>query len=360
MPSLSVRSVTKEFGAAAAVRDVSFDAGEGEFVSLLGPSGCGKTTTLRIIAGLLVPDVGTIEIAGNDVTALPPYRRSASLVFQNYALFPHMTVRENVAFGLRMRAIAKEEAGPRIRDILDLVGMRELEGRYPRQLSGGQQQRVALARSLVVQPSVLLLDEPLSNLDAKLREEMRIELRQLQQRLKITTVFVTHDQEEALAMSDRVIVMRAGSIQQDASPTELFNRPRTEFVARFIGSANVLTGTWRNGTLQTAAGLRIRIDGSHAGSEGTRGMTAVRPQNVKVAMSAALSAQDAGRFNVAAATIALASYRGSYWLCCMRLDSGDEIQAHVAADESDPKLVIGSTVTIYWEPRHTIPVIPDS
>jgi len=358
--SLRVNGVTKEFGAAAAVRDVSFVADEGEFVSLLGPSGCGKTTTLRMIAGLLFPDAGTIQIAGTDVTALPPYRRSASLVFQNYALFPHMTVRENVAFGLRMRGFAGDHAAPRIRDMLDLVGMRELEGRYPRQLSGGQQQRVALARSLVVQPSVLLLDEPLSNLDAKLREEMRVELRLLQQRLNITTVFVTHDQEEALAMSDRVIVMRAGSVQQDATPTELFNRPRTDFVARFIGSANVLEGTWRDGALVSPGGLRIRTDAAPPGSDGARGVVAVRPQNVKVATQAPLSRQDADRLNVASATITLASYRGSYWLCGMRLHSGEEIQANVTSDESEPNLAPGSDVTVYWEPRHTIPVIPDS
>jgi len=350
MASLSVIGVTKLFGAAAAVRQVSFTAGEGEFVSLLGPSGCGKTTTLRMIAGLLYPDEGRVEIGGQDVTALPPYRRSTSLVFQNYALFPHMTVHDNVAFGLHMHKVPVQEIARRVEEVLALVGMAELRGRYPRQLSGGQQQRVALARSLVLQPSVLLLDEPLSNLDARLREEMRIELRQLQQRLKITAVFVTHDQEEALAISDRIIVMRAGAVEQDGPPAELFNRPRTEFVARFMGSANVLAGTWRpGGALETKGGLTVRVDESRAGLPGTPGVVSVRPQNIRISGGDGFPG-----------VVEYLSYRGSFWLCGVRLQSGEYLQVHVPSDEDELRLRSGDRVTLTWEPRHTVPTIPDT
>jgi putative spermidine/putrescine transport system ATP-binding protein len=350
MASLKVVGVTKRFGAAAAVREVSFTAREGEFVSLLGPSGCGKTTTLRMIAGLLYPDEGRVEIGGQDVTALPPYRRSTSLVFQNYALFPHMTVQDNVAFGLHMHKVPVQEIARRAQDVLALVGMAELRGRYPRQLSGGQQQRVALARSLVLQPSVLLLDEPLSNLDARLREEMRIELRQLQQRLKITAVFVTHDQEEALALSDRIIVMRAGAVEQDGPPAELFNRPRTEFVARFMGSANVLAGTWRpGGVLETQGGLTLRVDEARAGLPGTPGVVSVRPQNIRITGGDGFPG-----------VVEYLSYRGSFWLCGVRLQTGEYLQVHVPSDEDELRLRSADRVTLTWEPRHAVPTIADT
>ncbi|HVJ12581.1 MAG TPA: ABC transporter ATP-binding protein [Burkholderiales bacterium] len=348
MASLSVIGITKLFGAAAAVRQVSFTAREGEFVSLLGPSGCGKTTTLRMIAGLLYPDEGRVEIGGQDVTSLPPYRRSTSLVFQNYALFPHMTVHDNVAFGLHMHKVPVQEIARRAEDVLALVGMAELRGRYPRQLSGGQQQRVALARSLVLQPSVLLLDEPLSNLDARLREEMRIELRQLQQRLKITAVFVTHDQEEALAISDRIIVMRAGAVEQDGPPAELFNRPRTEFVARFMGSANVLAGTWREGgAFEMRGGLVVFAE--KPGVPATRGVVSVRPQNIRISGGDGFPG-----------TVEYLSYRGSFWLCGVRLQSGEYLQVHVPSDEDELRFSSGDRVTLSWDPRHTVPTIADT
>ena len=248
----------------------------------------------------------------------------------------------------------------RVDAILALVGLGELRDRYPRQLSGGQQQRVAFARSLVLQPSVLLLDEPLSNLDAKLREEMRVELRELQQRLKITTVFVTHDQEEALAISDRVIVMRAGCVEQDGSPRDLFNRPRTEFVARFMGSPNVMEGTWLpSGALQTASGLVIRADPTRAGPAGTRGVVAVRPQNVRLSRVRAdklLVTQS----NIHAGTIEFMSYRGSFLACGVHLETGERLQAHVACEDDDPGLAPGDPVVAHWEARHTIvPTIQD-
>ncbi|MCG8544562.1 MAG: ABC transporter ATP-binding protein, partial [Alphaproteobacteria bacterium] len=230
----------------------------GAFVTLLGPSGCGKTTTLRMIAGLATPSEGDILIKGARVNEVPIHRRNLGLVFQNYALFPHKTVFDNVAFGLKYRKVAKPEIAERVRHALDLVQLPQMADRHPSQLSGGQQQRIALARAIVVEPDVLLLDEPLSALDANLREEMRVELKKIQHQLGITTIFVTHDQSEALAMSDKIIVMSEGWIEQEGSPEEVYTQPRSEFVARFLGNSNLLDGRImaRNGD-----GLRIEVDG---------------------------------------------------------------------------------------------------
>ncbi len=211
-----------------------------EFLTLLGPSGCGKTTTLRIIAGFEKPESGKIIFNGKVVNDVPPYRRNIGIVFQDYALFPHMTVFKNVAFGLEMRKTPKDEVERRVNQVLELVGLKGLENRYPEQLSGGQQQRVALARALVIEPELLLLDEPLSNLDAKIRERLRGEIRRIQRELGITTIYVTHDQEEAMAISDRIAVMNVGTIEQVGKPLELYYNPRTEFVARFLGLSNIL------------------------------------------------------------------------------------------------------------------------
>ncbi|NJE47202.1 ABC transporter ATP-binding protein [Thermococcus sp. GR7] len=216
------------------------EARDGEFLTLLGPSGCGKTTTLRIIAGFEKPDTGEILFDGKVVNELPPYERGIGIVFQDYALFPHMTVFKNVAFGLEMKRLPKAEIERKVRWALELVGLKGLENRYPEQLSGGQQQRVALARALVVEPDVLLLDEPLSNLDAKIRERLRGEIRRIQRELGITTIYVTHDQEEAMAISDRIAVMNFGKVEQVGKPLELYYRPKTEFVARFLGLSNIL------------------------------------------------------------------------------------------------------------------------
>ncbi len=242
-PALAVRRLRKSFGAVVAVDDVSLEAAPGEFLSLLGPSGCGKSTLLRMVAGLVEPDGGEIVLAGEDITRVAVHKRNLGLVFQSYALFPHMTVFENVAFGLRRRGVAAAELGPRVERMLELVRLGPLGTRHPRELSGGQQQRVALARALVTEPRVLLLDEPLSNLDALLREEMRVELKRLQERLGTTMIFVTHDQAEALILSDRVVVMEAGRVEQIGRPEEVYRRPATAFVARFLGRANFLGGT---------------------------------------------------------------------------------------------------------------------
>ena len=234
--------LTKRFDTVVAVKDVSLQVRRGEFLALLGPSGCGKTTLLNLIAGFLDPDEGEIYIRGNPMSGVPPFRRNVGMVFQNYALFPHMNVRENVEFGLEMRHMPKVEREGKVREALDLVKLLDLGDRYSHQLSGGQQQRVALARVLVIKPSVLLLDEPLGALDRQLREEMQVELRKLQQKVGITTIFVTHDQEEALTMSDRIVVVNHGLIEQIGSPGEIYEHPRTEFVANFIGVSNTFQG----------------------------------------------------------------------------------------------------------------------
>jgi putative spermidine/putrescine transport system ATP-binding protein len=238
--ALQLCALTKRFGALTAVDAIDLSVAPGEFVTLLGPSGCGKTTTLNMIAGFIAPDAGGIRLQGRAVEALPPFRRDLGLVFQDYALFPHMTVAENVGFGLRMRRVPRGEMAQRVAEALELVQLSGLGERRPLQLSGGQRQRVALARALVIRPAMLLLDEPLSNLDLKLREEMRVEISALQRRLGIATVFVTHDQGEALTMSDRVAVMRQGHIEQIGTPGDIYERPATRFVAGFIGAANVI------------------------------------------------------------------------------------------------------------------------
>jgi spermidine/putrescine ABC transporter ATP-binding subunit len=239
---VELRSLVKTFGTMRAVDGLSIEVRSGELLALLGPSGCGKTTTLRMIAGLERPDSGQVYLEGRDITGVPVFRRNIGVVFQSFALFPHMTVRDNVAFGLRMRRVAEREIEQRVGRALGMVRLTGLEKRYPRQLSGGQQQRVAVARAIVIEPSILLLDEPLSNLDAKLRQEMRIELRQLQQEIGITTIFVTHDQEEALTLSDRMVLMRAGRIEQVGSPVEVYERPASGFAAGFLGQANFFSG----------------------------------------------------------------------------------------------------------------------
>ena len=280
--SIEVRDLVVRYGAVAAVRGVSFDVAAGEHVTLLGPSGCGKTTTLRAIAGLEHPASGEIRVGGQAVYSgaarlnVAPERRGLSMVFQSYAIWPHMSVFDNVAYGLRVRKLPAAEVAERVRWALDLVQMGALAARSAAQLSGGQQQRVALARAFVFSPSVLLFDEPLSNLDAKLRAEMRIEIKELQRRLGITSVYVTHDLEEALAISDRIVVMRDGVIEQVGSPAEIYDRPRSTFVADFVGSANLIRGRRRldleqDGlvALETSGGLIVHGSayGRHPGAE---------------------------------------------------------------------------------------------
>ncbi len=238
--AVQVQDLSIGYGATTVVKGLDLTVGVGEIVSLLGPSGCGKTTTLRAIAGFAEPDAGAVLIHGRDVTAVPPNRRDIGMVFQGYALFPHLTVAENVAYGLRMRKVPKAEIAKRVARALDLVKLSAFANRRPKQLSGGQQQRVAIARALVIEPRVLLLDEPLSNLDAKLRHEMRVELRRLLKASQVAAIFVTHDQEEAIVLSDRIVLMNEGRIEQQGTPREMYDRPRSLFAASFLGQANFL------------------------------------------------------------------------------------------------------------------------
>jgi spermidine/putrescine transport system ATP-binding protein len=260
--ALQIRGVSRTFGAVRAVRDVSLEVPPGQFVTLLGPSGCGKTTLLRLVAGFEPPDAGTISLSGRDVTSLPAHRRPVNTVFQQYALFPHRTVFGNVAFGLEIRRLAKSEVHDRVARALELVRMKDLADRATSEISGGQKQRVALARALVLEPEVLLLDEPMAALDPKLRKQMQVELKNLQERLRITFLFVTHDQDEALVMSDRIAVMSHGRIEQLEAPEELYEKPRTRFVADFLGVSNLLRGrvaARRDGLviLRTDGGLEL-------------------------------------------------------------------------------------------------------
>jgi len=243
MSNLSLRGLSKTYGHVQAVRGVDLDVEQGEFLSLLGPSGCGKTTTLQMVAGFVSPTTGAIVVDGRDLTSIAPEKRDMGVVFQSYALFPHMTVAQNVGFGLEMRRLNRAELRNRVDEAIAMVRLSGLEGRYPTEMSGGQRQRVAIARALAIRPRVLLLDEPMSNLDAKLRGEMHVELRALQRRLGITAILVTHDQVEAMTMSDRIAVMTNGGIAQLGTPQEVYDRPTSEFAFKFLGHANVITGT---------------------------------------------------------------------------------------------------------------------
>ncbi len=282
-PALRLVGIEKRYAAAVAVAGVDLEVGEGEFVTLLGPSGCGKTTTLSLIAGFFPPTAGEIYLKGKPVVDLPSFRRDIGVVFQDYALFPHMNAAENVGFGLRMRNVPQAEIAKRVADALDLVQLTGLGERRPLQMSGGQRQRVALARALVINPAVLLLDEPLSNLDLKLREEMRVEIAAIQRRLGITTIFVTHDQSEALVMSNRIAVMNAGRIQQIGTPTDIYERPATRFVAEFIGRMNLFSGAVTPGRgVRTAGGLEIAVPVPAGIPAGAAVHVAVRPERARL------------------------------------------------------------------------------
>ncbi|MDW8058915.1 MAG: ABC transporter ATP-binding protein [Thermomicrobium sp.] len=283
---LQLIELTKVYGEVVAADRVTLDIAPGEFVTLLGPSGSGKTTTLMMVAGFVIPTSGQILVNGEDIAYKPPHKRNIGMVFQNYALFPHMTVGENIAFPLKMRKWRRDEIERAVKEALQLVRLPGFEERYPRQLSGGQQQRVALARALVFRPPVLLMDEPLGALDKKLREEMQLEIKHIQESLNITTIYVTHDQEEALTMSDRIAVMRDGRIEQVGTPRELYERPANEFVANFIGESNLLTGRLerREGRcfLVTDDGWRIAVSDTE-GASGERLTIALRPERIVIA-----------------------------------------------------------------------------
>ena len=288
-PFLTLQGLRKSYGSVVAADIQRLDAHRGQLLTLLGPSGCGKTTTLRCIAGLVNPDAGAIVIDGRNITALPTHRRNLGMVFQNYAIFPHMTVYDNVAYGLRHRGLSREQLRSRVDEALSLVELTGFEQRYRHQLSGGQQQRVALARAVAYQPDVLLLDEPFSNLDAKLRKTMRLQVRKLQQRLQLTTVFVTHDQQEALSLSDVVAVMNDGNLEQVGTPAEVYQKPDSEFVADFIGSTNLLPGVvqayevgMREAVVTVEGGASIRVPHDQPLSVGSQVKVLCKPEQLRL------------------------------------------------------------------------------
>jgi putative spermidine/putrescine transport system ATP-binding protein len=298
MSALALHSLTRSYGSVRALDGLDLTLAPGELVALLGPSGCGKTTALRIVAGFETPDAGSVSLGGTDITRLSAARRDMGMVFQSYSLFPHLSAGENVAFGPRLRKVSGPVRRARAAELLELVGMPGLEGRFPHQLSGGQQQRVALARALAVEPKVLLLDEPLSALDAKVRLQLREEIRRVQLELGITTLFVTHDQEEALSMADRVAVMRAGQMEQCAAPAELYDRPATAFVAEFVGTMNHLPGLMLDGAVVEVAGARLSVDGEHP-SAGTKVKVLLRPEALEVTAAVEGTAGAAGIVRIA-------------------------------------------------------------
>ena len=320
MSKLSLIGLGKSFGPVPAVADVDLTLREGEFVSLLGPSGCGKTTTLRMIAGFIKPTAGRIEIDGVAVSSpkftVAPEKRNMSMIFQSYAIWPNMTVGQNVAFGLKLRKLASSEVNERVNRILDAVQLRHLKDRYPAELSGGQQQRVALARAIVIEPAVLLLDEPLSNLDANLREEMRSEIRRLHDAFRITTVYVTHDQAEAMVTSDRIVVMNHGRIEQVDDPVTLYNVPRTRFVAGFIGRTNCLDGRV-DGDRIVFDGFTVPAGSAPAGVAGAS--FAVRPQTIALHRTGRAVA-DSGWW--VEGRVTERAYLGEYWEYVVRPANG--------------------------------------
>jgi len=344
MARLRLDGLSKRYGEFYATRDVTLDVADGEFVVLLGPSGCGKTTTLRMIAGFVEPTEGTVRLGEAEVTRLPAWKRNTGLVFQNYALFPHLTVAQNVAFGLEMRKTPQAEIAPRVEEALGLVRLAHLGDRLPRQLSGGQQQRVALARALVFRPDVLLLDEPLSNLDAKLRQEVRVEIRKLQQRLNLTTVMVTHDQEEALTMADRLVVMNEGRVCQVGTQRDLYERPADHFVAGFVGRSSFLEGRLEEaGRFRSEGGLAVACGGQERGPERGPALMALRPERVEVAAE-----EPPGLDNVFPGEVEFVSYLGGLIDIHVRLSPRDLVIAQVPNREDGFLPEAGDRVYVGW------------
>jgi len=350
-PSLRLDSLSKQYGAFNAVKGVSLEVGQGEFVTLLGPSGSGKTTTLMMIAGFVDPTRGRIEVDGRDVTAEPPHRRNIGMVFQNYALFPHLTVFRNVAFPLDVRKLPAAEIRERTMEALDIVKLGELAQRYPAQLSGGQQQRVALARAIVFRPPLLLMDEPLGALDKKLREHMQIELLKIQDRLGVTVIYVTHDQEEALVMSHRVVVMADGEIQQIGRPDELYRRPANRFVADFVGETNILegriAGEGATSVLSVASGVQVLAPSNRAWKNGERACLVLRPECLRLGVRADSCAH---RLE---GTVERVIYVGDVSRVLVTLASGQTIVAKVQNSGDAHAARAGERVRVGWDPDAT-------
>ena len=351
----------KTYNGKPALEDIGFSVQAGEFVTLLGPSGCGKTTVLRILAGFEQPDTGRVLLDGRDMAAIPPEQRCVNTVFQSYALFPHMNVYDNVAFGLRMEGVAESEIRASVTEALSLVRLAGMERRKPDSLSGGQQQRVAIARALIKKPLVLLLDEPLSALDYRLRKNMQVELKELQQRLGITFILVTHDQEEAFAMSDRVVVMNEGAIEQVGAPREIYEEPATLYVAEFVGEINILNGvlhSWGENTYRaTVEGAAVEVHTSRRFADQTSVLVLVRPEDFQVESlrtlekSASLTRKfEEGGFLLG--EVRSTSYKGATYDLTIRLDNGKRILAtqFFNEDSEDVAFASGDKVAVHWIP----------
>ena len=354
--------VTKDFGETVAVDDLSLDIAVGEFFSMLGPSGCGKTTTLRIIGGFEEPTRGTIYLRGRDVTDQPPHRRDVNTVFQSYALFPHLNVFENVAFGLRRRKVPRDEIDARVRNALKLVDLEGFDKRKPGQMSGGQQQRVALARALVNEPQVLLLDEPLGALDLKLRKQMQLELKRIQQEVGITFIYVTHDQEEAMTMSDRLAVMRNGRIEQVGPPEEVYENPQTQFVAAFLGASNLLEGELkeqRNGTTSVLlqGGDVVHMPSDRAPFQtGVDVLVGVRPEKITIAPEN--GPEPVSDRNSVTGLLRMSTYIGVSHQFKVEGPGGHELTVWVQNLGSTPAPRPGERVRLSWQREHTFAVLP--
>jgi spermidine/putrescine ABC transporter ATP-binding subunit len=342
---ISFVNLVKAYGSASAVDNLTLDIASGEFVSLLGPSGSGKTTTLMMVAGFTAPTSGKILLGGNDITHLAPYRRDIGMVHQSYALFPHMTVAKNVAFPLRMRGMSRKVIDLRVEAALELVHLRGLRDRLPTQLSGGQQQRVALARALVFEPPLLLMDEPLGALDKKLRVELQIEIRRIQREIGSTMLYVTHDQEEALSMSDRVVVMNNGKVEQFDKPLTMYERPNTAFVANFLGTTNtleaVVVGAADHVNVRTAGGLKIDVATRASYRPGDRLTLSIRPERIRLTVHGAAPAA------TAFGTIAEASYFGNVQRYVVSLTNGEALIV-TRPSTGDPMLDVATPVDLAW------------
>jgi spermidine/putrescine transport system ATP-binding protein len=364
LPEVDVRleRVTKDFGETVAVDDLSIDIPSGEFFSMLGPSGCGKTTTLRMIGGFEEPTRGTIYLGGQDVTDLPPYKRNVNTVFQSYALFPHLNVFENVAFGMRRRGVDKAEIRTGVQEALRLVDLEGFEKRKPSQMSGGQQQRVALARALVNEPKVLLLDEPLGALDLKLRKQMQLELKRIQEEVGITFIYVTHDQEEAMTMSNRLAVMRAGKIEQVGPPEDVYENPQTEYVASFLGASNLLDGELKEqedgtATVLLSGGDVVRVPADRASFQtGSAVKVGVRPEKITIAPDD--GAELPSGWNSVRGLLRMSTYIGVSHQYKVEGPLGHTLTVWVQNLGTAPTPRPGERVRLSWQPEHTFAVLP--
>jgi spermidine/putrescine transport system ATP-binding protein len=349
--NVDVVAVAKAYGQAPVLTDISTHFTEGSFTSLLGPSGSGKTTLLRIIAGFVAPDAGRVSIGGQDVTKTPVWGRNIGMVFQSYALFPHMSVAENVAFGLARRGVKGTEALKQVDRALEMVRLPGYAKRRPKELSGGQQQRVALARAIVTRPSVLLLDEPLSALDRRLRQEMQVELLRIQRESGLTTVFVTHDQEEALTLSDRVAILDRGRIVQIGAPADIYERPRTRFAAEFLGDSNFLSGVVKAGALELPDGSAVRVGGPLP-AESAPATVAVRPEKIAIQRAGASAPEG---WNILSARVSTVIYAGPALTYVVETPAGAKLKVF-AQNKDGVVLEEGSSVILAWSPAHSVAV----